>query len=146
MGLSNLTNHISDLNENIQAYVKSMLEYYRLDAFKKSTKFASALIKILLMGSLFLLFLVFASVALAFLIGKAIESYTLGFLIVGGIYLLIFLLVLLLGRPLIDRLILQKVSALYFKTDAQEEVLDNTLENQTVNKQEEEQAQDDENL
>ncbi|TQD40725.1 phage holin family protein [Haloflavibacter putidus] len=143
MGLSNLTNHINDLNENIQAYVQSMLEYYKLDAFKKITKFSSALIKILLMGSLFFMFLAFISVAGAFLIGNAIGSYTLGFLIMGGIYFLLFLFILLFGRPLIDKIILEKVSALYFTSDQQEEVLDKTLENQTVNNQE---KPDDENL
>ena len=132
MAFTKLTDHINNLNENIQAYVESMLEYYKLDAFKKITKFTSLLVKLLVIGSIFLFFLGFISVGLAFLIGNAIGSLSSGFFIVGGIYLIAFILFMIFGKPLIDKLILQKFSKLYFNSNKLEDVLDDPLEDETV--------------
>ena len=132
MAFTKLTDHINNLNENIQAYVESMLEYYKLDAFKKITKFTSLLVKLLVIGSIFLFFLGFISVGLAFLIGNAIGSLSSGFFIVGGIYLIAFILFMIFGKPLIDKFILQKFSKLYFNSNKLEDVLDDPLEDETV--------------
>lgn len=132
MAFTKLTDHINNLNDNIQAYVESMLEYYKLDAFKKITKVTSLLVKLLVIGSIFLFFLGFISVGTALLIGNAIGSLTGGFFIVGGIYFIAFILFMIFGKAFIDKFILQKFSKLYFNSNDLEDVLDEPLEDETA--------------
>ncbi|MDR6299791.1 phage holin family protein [Mesonia maritima] len=132
MAFTKLTDHIDGLSNDIQAYLESMLEYYKLDAFKKITKVTSLLVKLLVIGSIFLFFLGFISVGLAILIGNAIGSLSSGFFIVGGIYLIAFILFMVFGKPLIDKFILQKFSRLYFNSNDLEDVLDEPLEDETA--------------
>ncbi len=117
MAFTKLTDHIDELSDNIQAYIESMIEYYKLDAFKKTNKITSLIIKLLVIGSIFLFFLGFVSLGLAFLIGSAIGKLSTGFFIVGGIYLVGFILFMLFGKKYIDNLVVSKFSKLYFRDD-----------------------------
>lgn len=124
MAFKKLTDHIDEVNENVQAYVSSMLEYYKLDLFKKITKASSKLVKLLVFGSIFLFFLGFISLGLAFLIGSSLGHLSYGFFIVGGIYLIAFILFLIFGSNLVDNLILQKFSKSVFNDTDMNEVID----------------------
>lgn len=135
MGIFNISEHIDELNDNIQAYVKTMLEYYRLQIFKKAVQSSSVLIKLLVIGSIFLLFLGFLSVGAAIWIGKALGELSTGFFIIAGIYLLIFIIFFIFRKNLIDNLILQRVSKMVFDEDQFKDVVDEPLEKQLKNKQ-----------
>lgn len=124
MAFKKLTDHIDDVNENVQAYVSSMLEYYKLDFFKKATKGSSKLVKLLVFGSIFLFFLGFISLGVAFWIGNCLGHLSYGFFIVGGIYLIAFLLFLAFGSNMVDNLILKKFSKTIFNDPSSQDVID----------------------
>ena len=91
MSFSRITDNVHELTDNIHAYIESSIEYYKLDLFKKMMKGAVSLVKLLVIGSIFLVFLLFLSVAVAISIGESMESMSTGYYIVGGFYFLVFI-------------------------------------------------------
>lgn len=123
MAFSKLTDHIDDLGVHLEAYVVNMVEYYKLSFFKKFMKGFSSLVKLLILGSVFLVFLGFISVAFAIMIGSSIGSYAGGFFIIGGVYLLAFFILLMYGKKIIESIFLDKFSRYVFSDDDDEEDL-----------------------
>ncbi|KAA5827296.1 hypothetical protein FPF71_00170 [Algibacter amylolyticus] len=85
----------SDVGER---YFKTSYEYYKLKIFQQLSISTSLIFKIVIIGGLLLIGLSFSAIALAFLIGKALESYTLGFVIVGILFLCLSLIAYFLRK------------------------------------------------
>ena len=92
--------HFEDLTDDSKAYLRSLLEYYRLDALKKSTKAIATLIRLAVKGLLLLLLFMFLSIGLSFLVGNYVQSVAYGFMIVGGIYLILLIIFAIIAKPL----------------------------------------------
>lgn len=138
MAFTKLTDHIDALGNHIETYVASMVEYYKLSFFKKFMKGFSALTKLLIVGSIFLVFLGFVSVAFAILIGESIGSLSGGFFIVGGFYLLVFILLLVFWKKMIEGIFLDKFSRFVFNENELEEDLEkmkDVMENDLTEKE-----------
>jgi hypothetical protein len=114
MALNELLNQADRIQEESKAYFDSSIEYYKLWSFKVTMKSASTVIKATLIILFLTLVLFFGSVAAALAIGDAIGSLSGGFLITGGFYLLLMLVVLLLKDKIIDGAVLRKFSEIYF--------------------------------
>lgn len=112
--LDQIENNVDEMNDNVQAYVKATVEYYKLDFYKKSMKGVVSASRILLISGFALLVLFFLSFAVAILIGEETGSPSLGFFIVGGFYLLVMLLIAIFGRKPIARIILTSTSKTFF--------------------------------
>lgn len=97
MAFSKINEHYEELKKDILAYIKYKLEYTQLLVLKKTTKALSKLIKIILGVFLLCFFLFFASLGVAFLIGDYLDNVGYGFLIVGGFYFFLFILIILFG-------------------------------------------------
>lgn len=110
MSINNLTDHIDDLSTNIRAYIDSTIEYYKLDFFNKSAKGTSAVVRILVVGVVFVFFLMFISIGLSILIGNSLGSMSYGFFIVAAFYFLVLILLLIFGKEFISKMILTKMS------------------------------------
>lgn len=80
---------LSDVQIQTRDFVESNLEYYKLWVFKVITKSTSSLLKVVLIGMLLVMVMVFFSVAGALAIGYALDNFVYGFLIVGGVYLVL---------------------------------------------------------
>ncbi|HIB47435.1 MAG TPA: phage holin family protein [Flavobacteriaceae bacterium] len=107
-----LSEQLGDSGDKIQEYLKSTAEYYKLRLFKNAMKFATSLINMLILGGIFMMFLIFISFGVAMWLGKIFDSMLTGFFIVGVFYLVIFLLILFFGKNHIDKSILSKFSEL----------------------------------
>lgn len=107
-----LTENLSESGKNLQEYIENSAEYYKLRLFKNAMKFATSLINMLVLGGIFMMFLIFISFGVAMWLGKILESMLTGFFIVAGLYLVIFLLILIFGKKHIDSAILSKFSEL----------------------------------
>lgn len=112
MAFKVLSENLSESGEKLQDFIKNSAEYYKLRLFKSSMKFTTSLTNMLLLGSVFMLFLLFFSFAIAFWIGEALGHIEYGLFIVGGFYLLLFILLLLFARPVIEKKLLMKFSEL----------------------------------
>ncbi|MDX1461460.1 MAG: phage holin family protein [Marinirhabdus sp.] len=117
MPFSALSDQLGETGNKIQDYLKSTAEYYKLRLFKSSMKFATSLINMLVLGSILLLFLAFVSVGVAMWLGTIMGGLRFGFFIVGGIYLIVFVLMYIFGRDHITRLLLTKFSELIIEDE-----------------------------
>jgi len=110
-----------ELNENTERFhadAKSFLEntvaYYKLKVFKLAMQSITLIFKMLLVGLCLSVCLLFGSLAAAFAIGEALNNDSLGFLIVGGMYLLFTLLIYAFRRQLVEGPILRMFSKIFF--------------------------------
>jgi len=124
MSIFNISEHISKVSDDAKKYLNSSLEYYKLDSFKKMMDGAVSLVNLMVSGSIFLIFILFISVGVAIVIGESLGSLSYGYFIVAGIYLLLFILYKLFGKPLITEIVLKKYSKVFFNDSTQEDVLD----------------------
>ncbi|WP_313805846.1 competence protein [Flavobacterium sp.] len=114
MPFDHLKENTEELQEKLKNVVDSNVAYYKLWLFKVATKSTVTTLKILLVGLFLTLFLLFASVAFAMFLSDIFQSYSLGFLAVSGIYLLLALLIYLLKDTLFEKSILEKFSKIFF--------------------------------
>ncbi|MCP9199296.1 hypothetical protein MKO06_05225 [Gramella sp. GC03-9] len=117
MAFEKLSHSIQELNHNVQALMQSNAEYYKLLAFKSGMKGATSLVRFLVLAFLLSTAGMMISFALAILISEAIGTPSSGYFIVGGFYLLIFILIFIFGKEPIEKLILKKFSKAVFKED-----------------------------
>lgn len=109
---------IKENTENIQdqahAYLESTTSYYKLWGFKVAMKSTTMILKFALIILCFSMVLFFGSMAAALAIGDYFGSNALGFLIVGGLYLVATLLLFLVKEKVIEGPILEKFSEIFF--------------------------------
>jgi len=114
MAFEELKNQTEQVQEETRAYIESTFAYYKLWGFKIAMKSTTMAVKAVMVVICITMILLFGSVAAALAIGNALASNALGFLIVGGIYLLILLILILLKDKIVNGPILRKFSEIYF--------------------------------
>jgi len=114
MAFEELKNDLSDSQRAARDYIESTAEYYKLRTFKFVMKAAIALTVVLLLGTLGLLALFFLSIAASIAVGKYMDNFTHGFLVVGGFYLVVGLLAYLF-RSRLEAPVLKNFSKHYFE-------------------------------
>lgn len=102
-----IQDHIEGLSEDAKDYIESSVEYYKLDAYKKTAKATSALLKFFIISGIFLLFFAFLLIAIAIWLGELLDSMYLGFFIVAGVNLLLIIFFSSVGKKLIDGFVLR---------------------------------------
>lgn len=131
MAFDNISDNFHKLKSSIKAYIEISAEYYKLELFNKGMKGATSLVNMLVLGFLFLFFLVFLSLAVSFLLGEIFGSFSTGFFIVTGFYLLCLLLMKFFGTKYIREKMLVSVSRKVFNKP-EEDLNTETGENETV--------------
>jgi hypothetical protein len=114
MPFEELKDNVNDIQENAKAYVETSLAYYKLWGFKVAMKSTTMVLKFFLIAICLTIFLLFVSVAGALFLGNILDSYALGFLAVGGIYLVLALLLFLVKDKIVEGPILEKFSEIFF--------------------------------
>jgi hypothetical protein len=114
MAFEELKTDLSDTREAAREYLESSAEYYKLRTFKFVMRATIALVVVLFVGMLGSLAVLFLSIAASIEIGGHFNNYTYGFLIVGGLYLVLGII----GYALRGRLeapVLRQFSRYYFE-------------------------------
>ena len=114
MAFEELKENTENIQDQAQAYIESNIAYYKLKSFKVAMKFTTLIFKFAFVFLLFLIVLMFFSVAGALAIGKTLDNYVFGFLIIGGVYLVITVIVFLFKDKIIEGPILEKFSEIFF--------------------------------
>ena len=114
MALEDLKDNADDLKQNVKGFIDSNIAYYKLWFFKVAMKSTTMLLKLLIILIFLTLVLVFISIAAAIAIGNALDSWVYGFLIVGGFYVLMSVLVYNIKHRIVEGPILEKFSELFF--------------------------------
>lgn len=115
MAFEELKGSTKQIREETKAYADKTIRYYKLWGFQFAMKSARMIVRMLLLSFFLLMALIFASVAAAIAIGDALHSAALGFLIVAGAYVVLGILLAFLRLRFIERRILRKCSALFFR-------------------------------
>lgn len=113
MAFDNIKESISDAEANARSYLEISGEYYKLKGFKFLMRGITSFAKILVVGTVGLLALLFLSLAASFGIGQALDNTFYGFLCVGGFYVLMGIILYLI-RERLNKPLLKKFSEFYF--------------------------------
>jgi cytochrome c biogenesis protein CcdA len=114
MAFEELKEHTEDIQKQAKDYIENSVAYYKLWGFKVAMRSTTMMLKFALIAMSLTMVLLFCSIAGAFAIGKALDSYALGFLIVGGIYLVFTGLLFLIKDKIVEGPILEKFSEIFF--------------------------------
>lgn len=114
MAFEELKEHTEDIQKQAKEYIENSVAYYKLWGFKVAMRSTTMILKFALIAMCLTMVLLFCSIAVAFAIGKALDSYALGFLIVGGIYLGITILLFFIKDKIVEGPILEKFSEIFF--------------------------------
>lgn len=114
MAFDEIKENTDNMQEQVQAYIESSRAYYKLWGFKVAMKSTTMIFKFALILLCFLMVLLFCSLAGALSIGKSLDNYPLGFLMIGGGYLIITLLLFLIKDKIVEGPILEKFSEIFF--------------------------------
>ena len=114
MAFEELKEHTEDIQKQAKDYIENSVAYYKLWGFKVAMRSTTMMLKFALIAMALTMVLFFCSVAGALAIGKALDSYALGFLIVAGIYLVFTELLFLIKDKIVEGPILEKFSEIFF--------------------------------
>ncbi|MBA4745297.1 MAG: hypothetical protein H2058_08565 [Muricauda sp.] len=113
MAFEDIKEQIDDVEDGVRSYVKNSLDFYRLQSFRSMMKGITMATKVLLIGGIASIALLFLSLSAAFWLGSMLGNTAEGFLIVGGFYVLIGIIIFLL-RSKIEKPLLKEFSKFYF--------------------------------
>lgn len=114
MAFDELKENKEEIQDQIHEFIKSNVAYYKLFGFKVAMKSTTMILKFTLIFLCFSMVLLFCSIAGALAIGKYLDNYPLGFLIIGGVYLLITSLLFLIKDKIVEGSIMEKFSEIFF--------------------------------
>ena len=100
---------INELRQLITEYFDARLKLIKLETFEKIAKVTAVLFSSLVVALLGFFLLFFLSMSLGFYLGKVFDSLTLGFLAVTGLYLLLFVVVLLMKKDLMEKFLIERI-------------------------------------
>ncbi|MBF4472775.1 MULTISPECIES: competence protein [Flavobacterium] len=114
MAFDKIKENSEDIQNQAQAYFEKSVSYYKLWGFKVAMKSTTMILKFVLILLCFSMVLLFSSIAVAFALSNYFGSYTIGFLSVGGMYLISTILLFLVKEKIIEGPILEKFSEIFF--------------------------------
>ncbi len=91
--MTSTTESIKTLIDKSKDYLDTKLELTKLKTIDKSADVLSTVIVMVSMIAIGFLFILFFSIAVALLLGRALGAYHYGFFIVGGVYAIILLII-----------------------------------------------------
>lgn len=114
MPLDNLKENTEEIQDRFRDVIDSYVAYYKLWFFKVTMKSATMLVKVILLFLFFIIALFFCSVAGAIALGIYLNSYTLGFLAIGGFYIFLMIIVYFIKDKIMEGSLLEKFSEVFF--------------------------------
>ena len=114
-----------DLAMHLKAYVQIEIELFKLTIAEKLSKIIANFLAAMVVIGVLLLFILFVSIALAFLIGEWLEKMSAGFFIVSILYLLIGVISWYAREKLIRIPILNTILSQLFTNDRIEKEIPN---------------------
>lgn len=102
MEKNNIVDYLENIQEESLNYVETSIDYFKLFGFKIIVKSTNAMVSFIFALAIGCLALLLLSISAAFAIGSQVESVSLGFLIVGSVYVLLLVLFFMLRKRVIE--------------------------------------------
>jgi hypothetical protein len=117
MAFEELKDQAERVQEESRAYIDSTIGYYKLWGFKVAMKSMSMAAKVILVMVCLAMVLLFGSVAAALAIGEALDSLAVGFLIAGGVFLILLVLIVTFKDKIVEGPMIRKYSEIFFNEE-----------------------------
>ncbi|WP_461533219.1 phage holin family protein [Sinomicrobium sp.] len=117
MSLHHISENAGELHKSSREFIEKTYEYFKLSVFKKFTKGATSMITFMIVGAILFGAMLLITFAIALFIGKWLDNLGLGFLILGGFYILIAIAIYYGFRKTIERKVLVKASKDFLDND-----------------------------
>lgn len=114
MAFDELKQDLMEVNADIRSYLEYSEEYLKLKVFKLLMVTLTSFTRVLIVGAVAMLALLFLSTAASLALGAAMQNTLYGFLLVGLFYA-IMAVMLLVFRERLDRPVLKKFSKHFFE-------------------------------
>lgn len=88
--------------ETIKEYASKRIDLLKIEATEKSSISAGVIAYLVILLVAFGFFIILFNFGLAFLIGKALDNYSFGFLIVAGFYFVVMVLVATFKKRIVN--------------------------------------------
>lgn len=108
---------VEEMAEHVKEYVNNHISSAKISVAEKTSGILANIIAVAIVLTVFLFFIIFSSVALAFAFAKLTGEYYWGFLILAGIYLLIGMFVWALKEKLLRMPIMNSILHQLFKDE-----------------------------
>jgi len=118
--MSEIFTKVENLAAHVREYVNTKIDTVKLNAADKSSRILSNLIAGITVSVVFLLFIVFVSIAAALALSAWLEKSYIGFLIIAAFYLLAGIIVLKFKERLIRIPIMNAILKQLFKDNEDE--------------------------
>ena len=115
--MSEQPSFFEDLKQIIIAYFEAKVQLYKIGAYEKIAKVTAVLFSSIVITLLCFFMMFFLSISGGFYFGGLLNSYTLGFLIIFGIYLILFIIVLFNKKRLLENYFADKVIEQLFEKE-----------------------------
>lgn len=115
MAFEKIKENTDELQDRAKEYIDANIAYYKLYGFKIAMKSTTLMLKLFLLGVMLVIVTLFFSIALALAIGYGLDNFAYGFLIVGGIYFVLAILVYYVQDKIVEGPILRTFSKMLFK-------------------------------
>ncbi|MFX1702887.1 hypothetical protein PV783_02970 [Chitinophaga sp. CC14] len=99
----NFSNYFSQTGKVAREYLETRLDLIKLQAAGKLSKALGLFFSLLMAFLLFFFVIVFLGMVVGFWIGEMTNSFTIGFSCAAGLFILLFLVILLFRKQLIQR-------------------------------------------
>ncbi len=110
----------AQIEEDVKDLASAKLRYYKLWVFRLLVRMTSAISHSLIVGVVAVLAFLFLAFAAAYALGEYWNNISLGFLAVGGFFLLLLLIVYKWGAQKMQKIWLKKMSDIYFANEEDE--------------------------
>jgi hypothetical protein len=109
-----MLDEINDIRKDVQDYVEVKLDLIRLHTAENLSRIFSNVATIAVISYLLFFIIIFLSFAAGFFIGTRLHSNELGFLCIGGFYLLLLAIFLLFRKQIVEQPVIKAMVRLFF--------------------------------
>lgn len=112
-----IADNLNELTNATQEYVEATIAYHKLDLYKKIMLAVVSSVHKQLVAFTALLSFIFLSFGLAIYLGGLFGSTYLGYVAVGGFYIVLCLVVIVFLKPVVERVVLKNFSTKWLNVD-----------------------------
>lgn len=95
---------IDSLTEDLSGYVEARVELLKLEVREEVAKAITRMSVLVIIALLFVLFIIFMSIGFAFYLSQYFEIRAVGFFLVGGFYMILLLISMVLRKQIFQSL------------------------------------------
>jgi hypothetical protein len=109
-----ISDNFNEFTTATQDYIEATINYHKLDLYKKLVKGLVSGSYSFILALVLLIAILFLSVALGIFLGDVLDNLALGYLIMGGFYLIVTVILIFTLKKKLERIILRKTSKQFF--------------------------------